>query len=145
MKINFVPLYRNVRKPEYATDGAAAMDIRAYVDTGKICIYPGDTVVVPTGFALEIPIGWEVQVRPRSGLSLKQLTVANAPGTLDSDYRGEVGVIMHNGTRDPWIINHGDRIAQMIAKPVERMQLVTTDTLTPTGRGAGGFGSTGTD
>jgi dUTP pyrophosphatase len=142
MRLKYVPLCDGVRMPEYETDGSAGMDIRAHK---KTCIYPGDTATVDTGFALEVPEGWEVQIRPRSGLALRGLTIPNSPGTIDSDYRGEIKIIVHNGTKDPWIINQGDRIAQMIAKEVKHMELIGSDELMITKRGAGGFGHTGTN
>lgn len=129
--------------PKYETTGAAGADVRASL-TAPLTIRPGERVLVPTGMAMEIPQGYEVQVRPRSGLSLKtSLLVVNAPGTIDSDYRGEVKIILGNfGTKDE-IINHGDRIAQLVVAPVIQASYVVEDQLSETDRGAGGFGSTG--
>lgn len=132
--------------PFYATEGAAGADIRASVPEKKsIVVKPGERVLVPTGLAMEIPLGFEVQVRPRSGLSLKSpLLIVNAPGTIDCDYRGEVNIIVGNfGTQD-YVIEHGLRIAQLVLAPVTQARFVTTQALGETQRGAGGFGSTGT-
>ena len=129
--------------PSYETAGAAGADVRACVAT-PLTIKAGERVLVPTGLAMEIPQGFEVQVRPRSGLSLKtSLMVVNAPGTIDSDYRGEVKIILGNmGTKDE-VINHGDRVAQLVLAPVIQANYVAEDALSETARGAGGFGSTG--
>ena len=127
--------------PEYATDGAAGMDI---VSAEALTLSPGDRAAVPTGFCIAIPDGFEVQVRPRSGLALKHgLTVANAPGTIDSDYRGEVKVLLINLGSKPLAIERGMRIAQLVVAPVTRGAFVEVDSLDDTVRGAGGFGSTG--
>lgn len=132
--------------PCYETTGAAGADVRASLGTGeKLIIKPGQRVLIPTGLSMEIPAGYEVQVRPRSGLSFKTgLMVVNAPGTIDSDYRGEVKIIMGNlGTADE-VINHGDRVAQLVLAPVIQAHYeVSADELSETKRGAGGFGSTG--
>jgi dUTP pyrophosphatase len=127
--------------PAYATAGAAGMDV---VAAEALTLAPGARAAVATGFALAIPDGYEVQVRPRSGLALKQgVTCLNAPGTIDSDYRGEVKVILANLGSDPFPIARGDRIAQLVPAPVLRATLVEVDALDATERGAGGFGSTG--
>jgi len=132
--------------PTYETTGAAGADVRASLGTGeKLIIKPGERVLVPTGLSMEIPHGFEVQVRPRSGLSFKTgLMVLNSPGTIDSDYRGEVKVILGNlGTKDE-VINHGDRVAQLVLAPVTQAHYVVAESdLSETARGAGGFGSTG--
>lgn len=131
--------------PAYETDGAAGMDLRANLaDRGAVVIAPQTRALVPTGLALEIPRGFEAQVRPRSGLALKHgLTVANAPGTIDSDYRGPLGVILINlGDRD-FTIRHGDRIAQIVFAPVMQVGWDLSGALGETERGSGGFGSTG--
>ena len=138
----------DVPLPRYETEGAAGMDVFANFGSarlrGGVTLMPGERKLIPTGFRLAIPRGFEVQVRPRSGLALKRgLTVANAPGTIDSDYRGQVGVILINLGRETFDINHGDRIAQIVLAPVSRMEWVETDHLDETERGAGGFGSTG--
>ena len=131
--------------PAYETAGAAGMDLRAsYADRGTVTLLPGARTLVPTGLAIALPVGFEAQVRPRSGLALKKgLTVANAPGTVDSDYRGEVGVILVNLGDAAVEIAHGDRIAQMVIAPVTQGVWREVETLDETARGAGGFGSTG--
>lgn len=129
--------------PAYATEGAAGMDVVAALDL-PVMLAPGARMAVPTGLAMAIPHGFEVQVRPRSGLALKQgLTVANAPGTIDSDYRGEVMVLLVNLGQEPVLIERGQRIAQLVVAPVTRAALTLADSLDDTVRGAGGFGSTG--
>ena len=129
--------------PVYATGGAAGADLCAAVD-GEITIESGAREAVPTGLILEIPDGFEAQVRPRSGLAIRQgLTIVNAPGTIDSDYRGELKVVMVNLGAETVIIARGDRIAQMVIAPVTRAEFVEADELTSSDRGAGGFGSTG--
>lgn len=128
--------------PAYATEGAAGMDVVAAEDA---VIPPGARAAIATGFAMAIPEGFEVQVRPRSGLALKHgITCLNTPGTIDSDYRGEVKVILANLGDTPFPIARGDRIAQLVPAPVQRATLIETDTLDDTARGSGGFGSTGT-
>ena len=127
--------------PAYATDGAAGMDV---VAAEALTLAPGDRAAVATGFAIAIPPGHEVQVRPRSGLALKHgVTCLNTPGTIDSDYRGEVKVILANLGREPFAIARGDRIAQLVPAVVLRATLNEVTTLDETTRGAGGFGSTG--
>ena len=127
--------------PRYQTPDAAGMDLHAVT---AMTIAPGATAAVPTGLALAIPRGFEGQVRPRSGLAIKHaVTVVNAPGTIDSDYRGEVKVLLINHGREPFPIAVGDRIAQLVIAPVVQAELVETEELSDTARGAGGFGSTG--
>ena len=127
--------------PAYATPGAAGMDV---VSAEDLMLAPDARYAVATGFAMAIPDGYEVQVRPRSGLALKHgVTVANAPGTIDSDYRGEIKVILINLGDTSFAVKRGDRIAQLVAAPVQRANLIEVDTLDETIRGAGGFGSTG--
>lgn len=129
--------------PAYETDRAAGMDLRADVPA-QFTIDIQQRVAVPTGFAIEIPMGYEGQVRPRSGLALRDgVTVANAPGTIDADYRGEVKVILINLGREGVVINPGDRIAQLVISPVAHATLEEHDDLEKTPRGAGGFGHTG--
>lgn len=132
--------------PFYATTGAAGADVRASLPEKKpLIIKPGQRVLVPTGLAMEIPEGFEVQVRPRSGLSLKSpLMIVNAPGTIDCDYRGEVNVIVGNFGTDDYVVEHGLRIAQLVIAPVLQATFISTDALGETQRGSGGFGSTGT-
>ena len=127
--------------PSYETNGSAGMDVRA---TEAASIPPGKRGLVGTGFAFAIPEGYEVQVRPRSGLALKKgVTVLNTPGTIDSDYRGEIKVILANLGDEDFIIERGDRIAQIVVAPVQRGNLVEVADLDETARGTGGFGSTG--
>jgi dUTP pyrophosphatase len=130
--------------PEYATADSAGLDLLAAVD-GDRTLAPGKRVLVPTGLAIALPPGYEAQVRPRSGLALKNgITVLNSPGTVDADYRGEVGVILANLGEEPFVITRGMRIAQMVVAPVTQLRWTEADTLPESGRGAGGFGSTGT-
>jgi dUTP pyrophosphatase len=129
--------------PKYMTTGSAGCDVKACLPQ-PLEILPGKRAAVPTGLAFGIPEGYEVQVRPRSGLSIKKgLTVVNSPGTIDSDYRGEVMVLMINLGAEPVRLTHGDRIAQLVIKKVEQIQWESVDDLSQTDRGAGGFGSTG--
>ena len=129
--------------PSYATSGAAGLDLAAAIDHA-ICLKPNMRQAIPTGFAMALPAGYEAQIRPRSGLALKYgLTVANAPGTIDSDYRGEIAVILVNNGTDDFTITHGMRIAQMVIAAVTIMTPVDADDLDDTARAAGGFGSTG--
>ncbi|EBA10139.1 dUTP diphosphatase [Sagittula stellata] len=136
---------RSLGLPDYATAGAAGADLRANLpDRGTLTLEAGARALVPTGLRLAIPDGYEVQVRPRSGLALKHgITLPNAPGTIDSDYRGPLGVIVMNAGDAPFEICHGDRIAQMVVAPVVRGRFSVADTLPDTARGKGGFGSTG--
>jgi len=125
------------------TEGAAGMDLASAAD-GSITIAPGERLGVPTGWSMELPPGFEAQVRPRSGLSLKHgVTVVNAPGTIDSDYRGEIVVLLVNLGQQPHVIAPGDRVAQMVIAPVSRAAVEEVGELSATGRGAGGFGHTG--
>lgn len=127
--------------PAYATDGAAGMDVVAAED---LTLAPGARHAVATGFAIAIPAGYEVQVRPRSGLALKHgVTCLNTPGTIDSDYRGEVKVLLVNLGQEPFEVRRGERIAQLVPAPVQRAELAEVAELDDTGRGTGGFGSTG--
>ena len=129
--------------PRYQTADAAGMDLHAALDQ-PMTVPPGDVAAVPTGLAMAIPRGFEGQVRPRSGLARKHaITVANAPGTIDSDYRGECMVLLINLGREPFTIAHGDRVAQLVIAPVSQAEVVEVDELSTTARGAGGFGSTG--
>ena len=129
--------------PAYETAEAAGMDIPAAV-AGEITLAPGARRLVPSGFAIALPTGYEAQIRPRSGLALKHgVTIVNAPGTIDADYRGEVGVILINLGDRPFTINRGQRIAQLVVAPVTRARLQSVDVLPETERGGGGFGSTG--
>lgn len=129
--------------PHYATEGAAGMDVRACL-AEPITLQSLERTAVPTGIFLEIPYGYEVQVRPRSGLALKQgITCLNTPGTIDSDYRGELKIILINLSHEAQVIHSGDRIAQLVLQKVERAAWQEVEILTETARSAGGFGSTG--
>ncbi len=132
--------------PAYQSEDAAGLDIMAAVPFGEpLRIAPCARALVPTGFALELPKGYEAQVRPRSGLALKNgVTVLNAPGTIDADYRGEVMVLLVNLGTEPFEVRRGERIAQLVVAPVSRAVIEETEGLAKTGRGPGGFGSTGT-
>ncbi|MDA9132557.1 dUTP diphosphatase [Alphaproteobacteria bacterium] len=133
----------NLDLPSYATSGAAGLDLAAAIGQ-PICLKPNMRQAIPTGFAMALPAGYEAQIRPRSGLALKYgITVANAPGTIDSDYRGEIAVILVNNGTDDFTITHGMRIAQMVIAAVTIMTPVEADDLDDTARAAGGFGSTG--
>ena len=130
--------------PSYQTQGAAGLDISAALEE-DIILEPGSFAAIPTGLTMAIPRGYEVQIRPRSGLAFKQgVTVLNSPGTIDSDYRGEVKIALINHGPEPVTITHGMRIAQMVVASCARAVLEETDSLNETARGAGGFGSTGT-
>ena len=132
-----------VQAPAYQTEHAAGMDLHAAV-SGDVSIEPGEVIAVPTGLRLEIPPGYEGQVRARSGLAAKHaIGVPNAPGTIDADYRGEVKVLLVNWGRAPFVVKRGERIAQLVIAPVVQAELVEVEELDATARGAGGFGSTG--
>ena len=138
----------NAKLPHAQTHGSAGLDLAACLPRHglreQVTILPGDIIKIPLGFAVAIPDGYEGQVRPRSGLSTKHgVTVPNAPGTVDADYRGEMFVALINLGREPHTVRHADRIAQLVIAPVARPTLVVTDELDETARGAGGFGSTG--
>ena len=129
--------------PEYATEGSAGMDLRAWLEE-PIVLKPGERKLVATGLFIELPLGYEAQVRPRSGLAIKQgLTCLNSPGTVDSDYRGEIKVILINLSAEDQSIHTGDRIAQMVIAPVEQVRWELVETINETARNAGGFGHTG--
>lgn len=129
--------------PEYKTDGASGCDVHAFVKE-PVELLPGDIKLIPTGLACAIPEGFEIQVRPRSGLAAKNgITCLNTPGTIDSDYRGEIKVILINLGKEAFIVKHGDRIAQFVVAPVVRGIFKTVKSLDETLRGSGGFGSTG--
>lgn len=129
--------------PSYATDGSVGMDIRAHIP-GPINLLPMERALVPTGLYLELPEGYEAQIRPRSGLALSQgITCLNSPGTIDNDYRGEIKVILINLSKENQVINSGDRIAQMVIAGTERAELILVQQLNGSLRGRGGFGHTG--
>ncbi len=141
LKFKRLPHGAGLELPGYQTVGSAGMDVRA---AGELTLNVGETKLVPTGFAIEIPFGFEVQLRPRSGLALNfGLTMLNSPATIDSDYRGEVGVILTNLGREPFAVRRGDRIAQMVVARVEHAEVVEVRELGESARGAGGFGHTG--
>lgn len=130
--------------PAYETSSSAGMDLRAYLPEGPITLKPMQRTLVPTGLFMEIPEGYEGQVRPRSGLAIKSgITVLNTPGTIDADYRGEVKIILINLSDTDFVINSGDRVAQIVFAKCEQMKVVNVDTLSDTERGEGGFGHTG--
>ena len=130
--------------PEYKTAGAAGADLCAYLPSQNVTLSPGKSALITTGLFFEIPDGYEVQVRPRSGLAAKNgITVLNTPGTIDSDYRGEVKVILINLGEEEFTINNGDRIAQMVVAPVTTADFTFAENLSETDRGSGGMGSTG--
>lgn len=129
--------------PEYASAGSSGLDLRAAVESW-LTVGPGERVQIPTGLIFELPTGWEGQVRPRSGLAWRHgVTMLNTPGTIDSDYRGEIKVILINLGREDFIVQRGDRIAQLVVAPVSQVALVEVEDLESTARGEGGFGSTG--
>ena len=142
-KVLIKKLNSKVELPIYKTDGASGMDLMAFIEK-PIRIAPNSSYLVPTGLSMAFSEGYEVQIRPRSGLAAKKnITVLNTPGTIDSDYRGEIKVILFNHGKEDFLINNKDRIAQMILMPVIKMELEETDNLPDTLRGDGGFGSTG--
>ena len=133
-----------VQLPQYETEGASGLDVRAYLKDGAVTIQPGEYKMIPTGIKMDIPVGYEVQVRPRSGLAAKHgVTVLNSPGTIDSDYRGEVKVILINHGKEAFVVNSGERIAQFVISKVIQADFVLSDELSESERGEGGFGSTG--
>ena len=143
-KILIKKLSKEVSLPKYETVGSSGMDLAAYINS-DIKIDPGKTAIIPTGLTLSIPQGFEVQIRPRSGLAAKKkISVLNTPGTVDADYRGEIKVILINLGRESFKVEKGLRIAQMVVCPVIQAQLEEVDDLNETERGTGGFGSTGT-
>ena len=141
--VKIVKLHSRIEKPQYESENASGMDLRAFLDR-TVSIPPLGRVKIPTGLRLEIPHGYEGQVRPRSGLAIKTgLTVLNSPGTIDSDYRGELEIILINLSADNIIIKDGERIAQLVIAPVCCASVVEAQILTESRRGSGGFGSTG--
>lgn len=140
-----LPHGQDLPLPEYQTPHAAGLDLLAAIEAdAPVELAPGARALVPTGLSIALPEGFEAQIRPRSGLALKHgIAVLNAPGTIDADYRGEVGVILANLGAEPFTIRRGERIAQMVVAPVSRAVLVAVDSLDETSRGGGGFGSTG--
>jgi len=144
IKIQIKKLSNSVSIPKYETSGSSGMDIAAHTEA-NIIINPGEKALVSTGFSIAIPRGYEVQIRPRSGLAVKKnITVLNTPGTIDADYRGEIKVILINLGTEKFVIENGERIAQMIVCPVVQANLEEVEELSNTERGSDGFGSTGT-
>lgn len=129
--------------PQYATDQSAGLDLRAFTEK-EIVLKPGERALIKTGLHIALPQGYEAQIRPRSGLAYKHgITVLNAPGTIDADYRGEIGVLLINLSQEPYTIKSGDRICQMVVVPYTQVQFKTQNELESSARGSGGFGSTG--
>jgi len=149
VQLRLLKLGDDVVLPKYESAHASGLDVRVYCPTQKtISIEPGKTVLVPTGLKAAVPPGYEIQVRPRSGLSLKTpIRIANTPGTVDADYRGEIGIIITNlycgANSEVVVLNHGDKIAQLVVCPVIQAEILEVPTLDDTKRGSGGFGSTG--
>lgn len=137
--------FDGLKLPAYETVLAAGADLRAAVsDSVPMVLTPGERALVPTGFCMALPAGYEAQIRPRSGLAYKHgITCLNTPGTIDADYRGEVKVLLINHGQEPFTIHRGERIAQMVVSPITQPEFVEVDVLSETDRGAGGFGSTG--
>lgn len=144
LRIRRLPHAHDLPLPAYETAGAAGLDLRAALPEGPLRLEPGERLLVPTGLVLELPVGTEGQVRPRSGLALRHgVTLLNTPGTIDADYRGEVKVILINHGQRAFTVEHGDRIAQLVVAAVLQAEIVEVAELSETTRGAGGFGSTG--
>ena len=136
-------LSKNIDLPKYETDGSSGMDLSANINS-KIQIEPGESSIIPTGISVSIPKNFEIQIRPRSGLAAKnQISVLNTPGTIDSDYRGEIKIILINLGKRSFIVEKGTRIAQMVLCPIEKAKIKEVEKLEKTDRGSGGFGSTG--
>ncbi len=143
VKVLVKKLNSKVKIPEYKTTGSSGMDLMAFIDK-EIRISPNSLKIIPTGLSIAIPEDLEIQIRPRSGLAAKSMiSVLNTPGTIDSDYRGELKIILFNHGNEDFIVNNGDRVAQMVLAPVIKMDLKEVDELPKTVRGGGGFGSTG--
>ena len=145
VQVRPLPHFDGLEMPAYETSGSAGMDVRAALPAGDpLTLKPGARAMVPTGLSVAIPEGYEIQVRPRSGLAARHgLTCLNTPGTIDSDYRGEIKVILINLGAEAFVIQRGERIAQLVLAPVTRLAWSEVDALDETARGAGGFGSTG--
>lgn len=147
VRLKRLPHAEGIEAPAYASEGAAGLDLRAAVAEGvPVVLEPGARAMIPTGFAIALPQGYEAQVRPRSGLAAKHgITCLNSPGTVDADYRGELKVILVNHGAEPFSVARGERIAQMVVAPVVQAAFEEVETLDGTARGEGGFGSTGRD
>ena len=142
-KVLIKKLDQAVKLPEYKTDGASGMDLVAFTEK-PIIVKPQTSILIPTGLSVAFSKDYEIQIRPRSGLAAKNnISILNTPGTIDSDYRGEIKIILYNHGNNDFTVNNGDRIAQMILAPVVKMELEETNSLPETIRGKGGFGSTG--
>tara|TARA_Y100001935_G_C17244362_1_gene477453 strand:- start:705 stop:1145 length:441 start_codon:yes stop_codon:yes gene_type:complete len=136
-------LSKNINLPRYETEGASGMDLSAFIDS-PVNIEPGKISIIPTGISISVPKNYEIQIRPRSGLAAKnQISVLNTPGTIDSDYRGEVKVILINLSNKTFVVENGVRIAQMVLCPITKAKIKEVSNLEKTNRGSGGFGSTG--
>jgi dUTP pyrophosphatase len=134
---------KDIPLPAYESKGSSGMDVRASIKT-PLTLKPGEIRLVPTGLKVSVPLGYEAQIRPRSGLALRHgIGMVNSPGTIDADYRGEIGLVLINWGTEPFTIRRGDRIAQMVISRIFRADLLETDDLDETGRGSGGFGHTG--
>ncbi len=143
VKVLIKKLYSKVQLPKYKTDGSSGMDLMAFIES-PINIKPQESALIPTGISIAIPEDTEVQIRPRSGLAAKSsMSVLNTPGTIDSDYRGEIKIILFNHGKEEFIINNNDRVAQMILMPIIKAEFEEVEDLPKTLRGSGGFGSTG--
>ena len=143
IKVLVKKLKPSVKLPSYKTDGASGMDLMAYIDK-SIELKPGESCLVPTGLSVAFPKEYEIQIRPRSGLAAKSnISVLNTPGTIDSDYRGELKIILFNHGKDEFTVNDEDRVAQMVLMPILKVEIEETNELPETIRGSGGFGSTG--
>jgi dUTP pyrophosphatase len=145
VKLMRLPHMGDIALPRFETAQAAGADLRAAIDA-PVTLAPGERKLIPTGFCMALPAGYEVQVRPRSGLALRHgITVLNSPGTIDADYRGEVGVLLINHGQDAFTVERGDRFAQMVLAPVTQAAFDVVSELDETDRGSGGYGSTGTE
>lgn len=143
MEVNIKKTNEDVILPQYATSLSAGVDLRAYI-TEPVVLKPLERKLIGTGLSIELPAGYEAQIRPRSGLAIKHgITVLNSPGTIDADYRGEIGVILFNCSNEDFVINNGDRICQMVISPYEQVKWVQSEELSSTERGEGGFGHSG--
>jgi dUTP pyrophosphatase len=142
LKVKKFPGTEDLPLPQYMTEHAAGMDVYAAV-TEDVLLKAGETKLIPTGMSIEVPVGYEAQIRPRSGLALKHgIGILNAPGTIDADYRGEVGIILTNFSKTDFVVKRGERVAQMVVAPVAKVTITLQEELTATARGAGGFGHT---
>jgi dUTP pyrophosphatase len=145
MRVKRLEGNRDIPLPSYETEGASGLDLRAAVQ-GELTLHPGQVRLVPTGLAISLPPGYEAQIRPRSGLALKHAVgMVNSPGTIDSDYRGEIGLVLINWGSAPFVVKRGDRIAQMVVTRVSRAAVVEVESLEATARGEGGFGHSGVE